>query len=57
MPSPMVSVGKFNCRKDRALAMVRSVKLNPQDHQALQSGLTTLHMRRLGTRKNFIKWV
>ena len=31
--------------------MVRSMKLNPQDHRALESGLTTLHVTRLGPKK------
>ena len=35
--------------------MVSSMKLNPQDHGALESGLTTLHVTRLGPKK-FIKW-
>ena len=31
--------------------MVSSMKLNPQDHRALESGLTTLHVTRLGRKK------
>jgi hypothetical protein len=52
MSSPVVlSVVKLNCREHRALTMVSSMKLNPQDHQALESGQTTVHVTRLGRKK------
>ena len=47
----MVSVVKLNCQEHRALTMVSSMKLNPQDFQALESGLITLHVTRLGLKK------
>ena len=47
----MVSVVKLNYQKHRALTMVSSMKLNPRDHRALQSGLTSLHVTRLGPKK------
>ena len=31
--------------------MVSSMKLNPQDHWALESGFITLHVTRLGEKK------
>jgi hypothetical protein len=49
MSSPIaLSVVKFNCQEHRALTTVCSMKLNPQDHQALELDLTTLHVTRLG---------
>jgi hypothetical protein len=47
----MVSVVKLNCREYGALSMVSSMKLNPQDHRALESGLVNLHGTRLGPKK------
>ena len=40
-----------NAQEHRALTTVSSMKLNPQDHRALESGLTTLHATRLGRNK------
>ena len=52
MSSPIVLiVVKLNCREHRALTTVSSMKLNPQDHRALELGLTTLHVTRLGPKK------
>jgi hypothetical protein len=52
MSSPIVlSVVKLNCREHWALTMVSFMKLNPQDHQALELGLITLHEARLGPKK------
>jgi hypothetical protein len=52
MSSPIVlSVVKLNCREHRTLTTVSFMKLNPQDHQALESGLNTLHVTRLGRKK------
>ena len=47
----MVSVLKLNCRKHHALTIVSSMKLHPQDHQALELGLITLHLTRLDLEK------
>ena len=51
MSSVMGSVVKLNYREHRALTMVSFMKLNPQDHWALQTTLITLHMPRLGLKK------
>jgi hypothetical protein len=42
---------KLNCQEHRALTMVSFMKLNPQDRQALESGLTTVHVTGLGLKK------
>ena len=42
---------KLNCREHRALTMVSSMKLNPQTQWALEWGLVTLHVTRLGPEK------
>jgi hypothetical protein len=52
MSSPKVlSAVKLNCREHHALSMVSFMKLNPQDHWAVESGLITLHVTRLGPKK------
>jgi hypothetical protein len=47
----MVGVMKLNCCEHQALTMVNFMKLNPQDHRALELGLITLHVTRLGLKK------
>jgi hypothetical protein len=45
------SVVKLNCQEHQALTTVSFMKLNPQDHRVLESGLTTLHLTKLGREK------
>ena len=47
----MVSVVKLNYREHRALTMINSMKLNPQDHRVLKAYLITVHVTRLNPGK------